>query len=867
VDFIKNYLRENTHKNRVKADLQVQKYLADQFSVLAENAGSLIFMVQQGRYFYVNQAFNRTTGYTADELYQMKDAWGIVAPEHQKLIKERAQALESGEQVQAKSEYKIINKDGEARWIEYSGVVIDYAGKPAILGSSIDITERKRAEESYRESELLYQTIFETSGTAMMISGEDMQISLVNQKFEKLSGYSKEEIENKKNWKEFIVEDNLSNVQEYYKKRWIDAASVPPNYEFKFLNRLREIRDIYITVNFIPGSKKSVISFVDITERKKTETEREALLLLLQAMFNEHTAVMLLIEPLTGKIIDANPAACIFYGYAKEELINLHIQDINLLPEEGLKKRIHMVLEGKQRYFLFPHRLKCGEIRLVDVYSCPVIHKGEKTLYSIIFDVTEREKYKEELYWEKELLRSTLLSIGDGVVTTDQQGKVTSINKVAEQLTGWTQEEAIGKPLEEVFNIINECTRERCENPVHKVLEIGNTIELANHTILISKEGIERSIEDSAAPIRDEDGKIKGVVLVFRDFTEKKAKQAKVEYLSFHDQLTGLYNRSFFEEELKRLDTERNLPLTLVIVDINGLKLTNDAFGHSIGDRLLQKAAEVMKNECRADDIIARIGGDEFAILLPKTDSDQDVMIVNRMNGIISNEKVDSIMLSISFGWETKQQAAENMTVIFKKAEDYMYRHKLSESKSMRHKTIEMIIKTLYEKNAREQQHSARVSQLCVALGVALGLREGHISELRTVGLMHDIGKITIDDRLLDKPGPFSTEEWVEMKRHAETGYRILSSVNEFAPLAEYVLAHHERWDGKGYPKGLKGEEIPLEARIIAVADTYDAMTRDRPYRKTLSEEATIEEIKRNAGIQFDPYIARVFVESVLGNK
>ncbi len=510
-----------------------------------------------------------------------------------------------------------------------------------------------------------------------------------------------------------------------------------------------------------------------------------------------------------------------------------------------------------------------GTLMYYDVTVTPLADTNGRPLGQIMLahNITERKKAEKALRSSEERFKITLLSVGDGVISTDRYGQVELLNKVAEQLTGWTQEEAVGQPLEKVFNIINEYTRGRCDDPVQKVLETGKSFELANHTILVSKDGPEIPIEDSAAPIKDEDGNIKGVVLVFRDFTEKKEKQSKIEHLSYHDQLTGLYNRRFFEEELNRLDIARNLPITLVMADLNGLKLTNDAFGHMVGDKLLKKAAEVIIKECRADDIVARIGGDEFILLLSKTDAQEAGKIVQRINQSASNETVDSILLSISFGWETKHESEEKMSTVFKKAEDNMYRRKLFEGSSMRNRTIKLIISTLYEKNKREEQHSQRVSELCAAIGYALHLSVGDVSELRTVGLMHDIGMIAIDEKIINKPGELNDAEWLEIKRYPETGYRILSSVNEFSQLAEYVLAHHERWDGKGYPKGLKGEEIPLQARIIALADAYDAMTSDRPYRKALTEENTINEIKSNAGLQFDPLIARVLVENIMAKE
>ncbi|WP_027398767.1 HD domain-containing phosphohydrolase [Anaerovorax odorimutans] len=489
----------------------------------------------------------------------------------------------------------------------------------------------------------------------------------------------------------------------------------------------------------------------------------------------------------------------------------------------------------------------------------------------IIIELNERRKEKEALKvsqtalsMEKKLLETTLLSVGDGVISTDDKCNVIFLNKMAEYLTGWTQNEAKEKPFDKVFNVVNELTREKKENIVKKVFESGTIFEQENHTVLISKDGTERYIEDRAAPIIQENGEISGVVLVFRDYSDKKQKQEKIKYLSYHDQLTGLYNRRFYEEELKRMDQKENLPLTIVMGDVNGLKLINDSFGHAVGDKLLIKVAEVMQKGCRDNDIIARIGGDEFIILLYKTDYSETEKIISNIKKLSNSEKVGNINISISFGYETKNDVRQNINEIIKKTEDYMYRKKLFESPSMRGKTIETIISTLHEKNKREEEHSLRVSDLCKAMGIALHLNSDKIEEIKSVGLLHDIGKIGIEESILNKPDKLNEEEWKEIQRHSEIGYRILSTVNDMSEMANYVLYHHERWDGSGYPRGLKGKEIPLESRIISIVDSYDAMTSDRSYRCALSQEAVLDELKKNSGSQFDPNLVKVFIEKVI---
>jgi len=349
------------------------------------------------------------------------------------------------------------------------------------------------------------------------------------------------------------------------------------------------------------------------------------------------------------------------------------------------------------------------------------------------------------------------------------------------------------------------------------------------------------------------------------DINERKLKEEKISYLSYHDQLTGLYNRRFYEEELLRLDTERNLPITIVMGDVNGLKLINDSFGHAMGDELLEKVAKVIKNGCRADDIIARLGGDEFAVILPKSGINDAKKVVKRIKDLAVLEKVSGIDVSISFGYASKAEAKDSMDETVKNAEDAMYRNKLFESTSMRGKTIDLIMNTLYEKNNREMLHSKRVGALCENIATHMNLGKEEIEHIRLAGLMHDIGKIGIDEKILNKTDRLDDDEWKEIRRHSEIGYRILSSVNEFSEIANYVLEHQERWDGKGYPRGIAADSISLQARIIAVADAFDAMTSPRTYGAVLTEDQALRELYRCSGNQFDPEIVRIFTEDVMG--
>lgn len=350
------------------------------------------------------------------------------------------------------------------------------------------------------------------------------------------------------------------------------------------------------------------------------------------------------------------------------------------------------------------------------------------------------------------------------------------------------------------------------------------------------------------------------VIGVVRNITESYKYLREMEYISFHDPVTGVHNRRYFEKRIQELNQSENYPLCVIISDLNGLKLINDTFGHVEGDRLLQKYAALSSARINGEDLFCRIGGDEFGTLLTRCDAEMAEEFIRRIKKECSEEKVGGLPVSVSCGYCIAYQKEQQLQDVIKLAEDRMYRNKMFEASSRGSDTIQAIIRTLHEKNPQEEQHSRRVAKLCENMAKGMGLPEDEVKKIRTEGLLHDIGKIGISEELLNKKGSLGQEEYAEICKHPEIGYRILGATPSMLDISNAILSHHERWDGNGYPKGLKMQEIPLHSRIIAIADTYDAMTSERSYRHALPAEVALKEIEKNAGTQFDPELALFFI-------
>ena len=485
----------------------------------------------------------------------------------------------------------------------------------------------------------------------------------------------------------------------------------------------------------------------------------------------------------------------------------------------------------------------------------------------LLLSLMLRKEIEDSVYIKKEIFRTTLLSIADGVVSVDNEQNIVLMNEAAEKLSGISYKEAQGKPVSEVLNFMHEGSAMPCSTTVERVIKTGITEKISDDVLLVHRDGLQIPVQYSISAVRNKKNNTKGAVVIIRDVTSERNIQKQAEYLSFHDHLTDLYNRRFFEEELLRLDTLRNLPLSVIMIDVNGLKLTNDAFGHETGDLLLKKVAGIMKKECRNDDIVARLGGDEFSVILPKTDAVQAKLIMDRITGSADKENLKSIVISVAAGYATKTSPDQNIDEIIKIAENNMYSDKINTGKRMRRKTFELITVNLFEKYSYEQDQSERMKKLAARIGSAMGLSKDQISTLETISYYHDIGKIIIPPRLLNRPSDLSLEEYDLVQRHAEAGYQIMKSQEEYSSIAIYVLSHHERWDGNGYPRKQKGHEIPLLSRILAVLDAYTAMTGNLPYKKSLSRDSAIMELKKNAGLQFDPEIVDIFTGIILNEE
>jgi len=473
----------------------------------------------------------------------------------------------------------------------------------------------------------------------------------------------------------------------------------------------------------------------------------------------------------------------------------------------------------------------------------------------------ELQKVNLSLEESREDLRLILNSAAEGIYVTDLNGNCTFCNRSCIEMLGYNDEsELLGKNMHDLIHHTRKdgTPLSASDCIIQRTFTNGKGTRSDNE-IFWRSDGTYFDVEYYSYP-QIKNGEIIGSVITFMDITERKQREAEIQYLYFYDPLTGLQNRRGFDENQAKVDLPENLPLSIIFTDLNELKLTNDIFGHLVGDELLKKSADVLKRHCRKDDIVARIGGDEFVMLLPKTDEKKAKAITAEIKASFENVRVSGIKLSVSIGLDTKNNMDQALDGIMASAENAMYKDKAMNHTAVNKGIIDTLIDELHAKSPREKMHSIFVREMCTDIGTALQLPQTEISKLSRAGYLHDIGKIVLDDDILLKD-TLSEDEFEKMQQHSAVGFRILNLFDDTLDLAEYVFGHHERWDGSGYPRGLKGEQIPLISRIISVAETYERVLNRRSLPLSERKKAALKVIEDGAGSQFDPHIVDVVLQ------
>ncbi|AEV28669.1 diguanylate cyclase (GGDEF) domain-containing protein,uncharacterized domain HDIG-containing protein [Sphaerochaeta pleomorpha str. Grapes] len=494
---------------------------------------------------------------------------------------------------------------------------------------------------------------------------------------------------------------------------------------------------------------------------------------------------------------------------------------------------------------------KKGGYRENDIYQISLLMTG-------VWNAKEKNERDRELQASRENLQLILDSTAEGIFGIDREGKCTFCNASSLRLLGYSkQEQLLGK---EILAIIipsktGEIATGLRANDMVSPLVTGNGISLEDQ-VFSRPDGTSFDVLIYAYP-QWKNNQVVGSVITFTNNTERKQNIEKIQFLSSHDELTGVYNRSFFEQEKARIDKDEYLPISLIVGDVNGLKLSNDIFGHIEGDFLLKNICSAMQNVCKHNGSISRTGGDEFVVLLPHTGSSEAKELLERIKTELDEQFPPMGKDSISLGYATKTNAGENLQEVFRNAENSMYMEKTLCHGAIQEKQLKQLELQLYDKIPEEKLHSKCIAQLCGRMAELLQLEEIANKQLIRAGYLHDIGKVVkkkgnLSETAIDAQGMHRIYD------HTVVGFRILKNFDETAELAEIILYHHEHWDGTGYPKQLKGKQIPLASRILRFCETYEMLSQN----KERDEKAMKESLSSLAGTVLDPNLVDLYIES-----
>lgn len=621
--------------------------------------------------------------------------------------------------------------------------------------------------------------------------------------------------------------------------------------EIDLLSRFAELASIALdNANLFTTYKN------ELAERLEAEKALQTSEASYRAIFDAANDGILVYDVEAGIFTDINRKACEIYGHSREKIIRggLAGSGIGKFPysEQEGQDWLRRAAKGEAQLFEWMIQNKSGELIWVEINLKLAAIGNKQCILAVLRDISERKKKELELSKTQATNQALIDAIPDIMFLIKRDGTFMNYKAKKEETLYLPPEGFLGKTVLEVLpGELAQQTMMNVENAI-----ISGSIQMFEYHLIIND-----NIEYYEARIA-QSGDDEAFVII-RNISDNRQMKQQLEYLSFHDSLTGLYNRAYFEEEMKRLGAARDGVAGVIICDMDGLKLINDTLGHSMGDEVLKAIANVLRRAFRPDDIVARIGGDEFAVILPSDSVPLFEDACRRIAKMIKeyNSNRPTVPLSLSTGFAVGRGNPIDINALFKEADNKMYREKLHRQQSGKSAIVQALMKALEARDFITEGHGDRLQGLVVALAVAIGLPEQNLADLRLLARFHDIGKVGIPDDILFKPGRLTAEEFIVMQGHCEIGYRIAKSALDLEPIADWILKHQEWWNGQGYPLGIKGREIPIECRILSIVDAYDAMINDRPYRKAMSQEAAIAELRKCAGKQFDPELVEPFIQ------
>ncbi len=750
--------------------------------------------------------------------------------------------------------------------VRLQSILRDDVNKLYVIGTLQDVTERVQAETAANENEAIFKALLNSSYDLVYLKDSALRYIAVNTNMQRYYGISEEALIGKQLQD---IKPGADALLWESRDRRVLFSGKPVFIEDSSDGRYFET--IIFPVD-LTNQKRGVGGISrDITQRRQTEQaiaqERDRA----QTYF-DIAAVLFVAFDHDGVVTMINQTGCDVLGLPKESIIGKQWIE-NFVPEQD-RQLVYDVMRHIYQGIVQPTDINengifnvTKEIRQIE-WRNTVLRDANGEMSGILsagIDVTDLRQTIEALR-ESERSKSVLLSNLPGMAyrcSYDRNWTMHFASNGCFALTGYLPEELLENRVLSFNDIICPEYRESVWNDSVEHLS-QNRANRYEYEILTSS-GERKWVLDINEGVCDEKGEFVALEGIIIDITNTKLQFLQIQYLSNHDQLTGLHNRQFYDTAKKALDSEENLPLSVFFVDINGLKLINDAFGYDVGDHIIQSTAAVLKANIKQNEVLSRIGGDEFGILLPRTDAkacEQRMQELKDAFGLHNaNERDRAMIINLSIGFCTKSDASIDFSQVEKDAEANMARRKLFDQKSHHNAVLSSIMATLFERSYETKEHAERIGSFCTTIGKKLSLHEDDVERLQLFAMLHDIGKIGISDQILNKPAALNDDELAVMRSHPEIGYRIAMASPDLAPIADLILTHHERWDGTGYPNQIAGEKIPLLSRILAVADAFDAMTEDRVYRKALSRDVAISEIRKNAGSQFDPQIAAVFLD------